>query len=153
MGTPVFFHLEREQLISRPRQIVFEFFNRPENLSSITPAFLHFRILTPGPIVMKTGTRIQYQIKVRGLPIHWDTEITHYNPPFGFVDEQIKGPYARWRHEHSFVEQNSQTLMRDRIEYALPFGILGRWIHRWVVRRDLEKIFSYRAQKIEQQFV
>ncbi|MEO8071308.1 MAG: SRPBCC family protein, partial [Acidobacteriota bacterium] len=82
----------------KPIDEVFEFFGDARNLERLTPAFVNFKILTPQPIVMRPGTLIDYRISLRGLPVKWRSEITEWNPPYSFVDEQRRGPYKKWIH-------------------------------------------------------
>lgn len=138
--------LERAQIIPRWRSEVFAFFSDAFNLERITPPFLRFRILTPPPIRMAAGTVIEYRLRLFGAPIFWRTVIESWRPEESFVDSQIKGPYSLWRHTHSFEENGpGQTLMRDTVEYALPFGPAGSLAHHLFVRRWLDGIFDYRA--------
>ena len=144
--------LEKEQHINRPLKEVFEFFQRPENLSRITPPWLHFKVQTPSPVPMHTGARIQYTIRVFGVTKHWTTKITSFNPPYEFVDEQEKGPYKVWHHTHRFEEQLAGTLVRDRVRYSVGWGLVGDFAHALYVRRSLDQIFDYRRQAIEKIF-
>ena len=141
--------LEREILLPGSPGDIFPFFSRAENLDELTPSWLHFRILTELPLEMKTGTLIDYKLRVRLLPIRWRSKITTWEPPHRFVDEQVRGPYRSWTHEHTFLEQDEGTLVRDRVEYAVWGGSL---INRLLVRPDLERIFSYRFEKLEELF-
>lgn len=138
-----------EQWLPRPRAEVFPFFADAANLQAITPPWLDFRILTPGPIAMRPGTLIDYRLKLRGFPIRWRTQITVWEPPFRFVDRQLKGPYRQWVHEHSFEEKDGGTLCRDRVDYAVPGGAL---VNRIFVQRDVETIFAYRREQLERLF-
>lgn len=140
--------LEQTQLVPRNLSEVFAFFANPCNLQELTPAFLGFRILTPAPIEMREGALIDYRLSVRGLPLRWRTLIEKFDPQRSFVDVQLRGPYRSWRHTHEFVETAQGTEVRDRIEYALPLGALGRVAHAVIVRRDLERIFQYRREVI-----
>lgn len=140
--------LQREMIVRRPVQEVFEFFSRPENLVRITPPWLGFRILTPSPVVMKPGALIEYTIQVLGVRWRWQTVISAYRPPCMFVDEQLRGPYALWRHTHTFTETDGGTLIRDSVEYGMPFGLPGRLVRFLSVRRKLDTIFAYRAEVI-----
>ncbi len=147
------FLLEAEQVVPRIRDEVFPFFADASNLETLTPPWLGFRILTPRPILMRPGTIIDYRISLRGIPMRWRTLISTWEPPYRFVDEQLRGPYARWVHEHTFDEVPGGTLCRDRVSYALPVGgQLGRWAHTLFVRRDLERIFAYRRAKMRLQW-
>lgn len=141
--------LHREQFVPRPLAEVFPFFAKPENLAAITPSDLGFRILTPTPIVMKEGALVDYTIGLLGLRVHWRTMITAHEPPFRFVDQQLKGPYAFWHHTHTFEEVEGGTMIRDEVRYLLPFGPLGRLVHALFVRRKLASIFDHRHRIIE----
>ena len=139
------FRLSRQATIPRPRKDVFSFFSDARNLEALTPPWLGFRILTPLPIVMEPGRRIDYRIRLNGVPFRWTSEITAWNPPFRFVDEQVRGPYRRWVHEHRFEDRGGETLVVDEVSYAV-WG--GRVVNRLLVRRRLEQIFDYRAARL-----
>jgi ligand-binding SRPBCC domain-containing protein len=142
--------LRRTQLIPLSRSEVFAFFESAENLARITPPSLGFRILTPLPITMKVGTVIDYTIRWLGFPVRWRTLITTYEPPDLFVDEQINGPYSLWHHAHRFEDTPEGTRMTDEVHYCLPFGPFGDLAHGFLVQRQLEHIFDYRATVIGQ---
>lgn len=144
------YKLEREQRINQPIDVVFAFFADPSNLDRLTPPWLHFRMLTPSPIEMRVGQHIEYVIRWRGTPVRWLTEIEEYCPRWRFVDRQIRGPYRLWRHTHSFREEGLATLMQDVVQYALPAGPLGAAVHWLLVRHDLDRIFDFRAQRVNE---
>lgn len=145
--------LQTEMTLDRPVDQVFAFFARPENLAKITPPWLRFRILTPSPIPMATGTRIRYRIWLGPIPMAWDSEITGYQDGARFVDEQVRGPYRSWKHTHAFLPlDGGRTLVRDRVEYVLPLGWIGRVIERVAVRYQLKAIFGYRQQALAKIF-
>lgn len=138
--------LEREQIIPRPRRETFAFFGDAFNLERLTPPFLRFRILTPPPITMRAGTRIEYRLALFGVAFNWKTRIESWTPDESFADLQLAGPYALWQHTHTFAEvAPHQTLMRDRVEYRIPYGVIGRIAHALFVKRTLKEIFDYRA--------
>jgi len=141
------FHLHRELWLPRPRDEVFAFFADARNLEQITPGFLRFQMLTPGPVDMRVGARIEYRIRLRGLPLRWESEITAWEPGARFVDEQRRGPYRRWVHEHHFAERDGGTLVTDDVRYAVPGG---RLVNRLFVQPDLERIFDYRHAKMRE---
>ena len=141
--------LRRELWVPNSLSSVFDFFSRAENLERITPPWMRFRLLTPPPITMKQGATIAYALRVRGIPLRWLTEIERWNPPYEFIDDQAKGPYKFWRHTHRFSEVDGGTLIVDIVEYALPFGLIGRLVHRLQVARHLSQIFDYRAQRVQ----
>lgn len=139
--------LEREQTIPLSRAETFAFFCDAYNLERITPPFLKFRVVTPAPISMDEGTLIEYELKLYGVPFRWRTLIECWQPEEKFVDTQLSGPYLLWHHTHTFKEVSPNvTLMRDRVLYRLPFGILGRIAHSLLVKRALQEIFDYRRQ-------
>ena len=138
--------LERVQTIHRGSDEVFAFFADAANLERLTPPFLRFRILTALPIPMSAGTRIEYSLRLFGLPFTWRTLITQWEPGVSFVDEQESGPYALWRHTHRFESQGAKTIMHDLVEYAEPFGPLGSVAHGLVVKRTVERIFDFRRE-------
>ena len=143
------YRLVREQTIDRPLDEVFAFFADARNLETLTPPWLRFEILTPGEIDMHVGMIIQYALRVHGLPINWTTAITVWNPPFEFVDVQLRGPYVLWHHRHTFEAVGSSTRMVDEVNYRLPLGWIGRAMNRVLVCRDLEIIFDHREKTVK----
>lgn len=131
--------------LPRPRSEVFPFFAAARNLQTLTPPWLRFEILTPEPIVMHPGALIDYRIRFHGFPLRWRTEITEWEPPLRFVDVQRRGPYTLWHHTHVFEERDGGTLCRDVVRYR-PRG--GWLIDRLLVRRDVERIFAFRRERL-----
>jgi ligand-binding SRPBCC domain-containing protein len=143
------FTLETDLLLLRPREEVFPFFADAFNLSRITPPLIRFAVLTPAPIEMRRGLRIDYRLRLHGVPVRWQSEITAWEPPLRFVDEQRKGPYRFWVHEHTFEERDGGTLVKDLVRYAVPGG---RLVERLFVRPRLRRIFSYRRVELGRVF-
>jgi ligand-binding SRPBCC domain-containing protein len=141
------------QWLPRPREEVFRFFSDARNLQRITPEFLHFHVLTPGPIEMRRGALIDYRLKLRGLPLRWRSEITSWEPPERFSDIQVRGPYAEWVHTHAFEEKDGGTLVTDVVRYRLrgPRFLTGI-INRVLVAPDSKRIFEFRHRALEQIF-
>ena len=139
------FYLNREQWVPRPLDEVFSFFADPGNLQNITPPWLSFEILPGENHEMREGVFIDYRLRVHGFPVTWRSEITAWDPPHRFVDEQRRGPYRMWCHEHLFEDQGDRTLVGDRVRYAVPGGLL---INRLFVARDVERIFDYRRERL-----
>ena len=132
-----------------PPEEIFPFFADAENLDAITPPWLHFRIVTPRPIDMRAGALIDYKLRVHGLPMRWRTLISDWQPPHRFVDEQIRGPYRLWVHEHTFEPDGAGTLARDVVRYAVPFDFIA---HPLFVKPDIARIFAYRQDALRKRF-
>ncbi|MBK8583824.1 MAG: SRPBCC family protein [Flavobacteriales bacterium] len=146
--------LERRQTLPIPLRQAWDFFSDPNNLARITPPEMGFAIRGPKPEQPTyAGQRISYTVRpVLGIPLKWVTLIAVVDAPHRFVDTQEKGPYALWHHTHTFAECAEGTVMHDRVEYALPFGILGELAHRTFVKRQLAGIFSYREKVLKELF-
>jgi ligand-binding SRPBCC domain-containing protein len=142
-------NFESQILLPQSRDKVFAFFSDAQNLDLITPPWLHFRTITPRSGEMRPGMVIDHRLRVHGFPLRWRSEITNWEPPARFVDEQVCGPYRLWVHEHRFEERNSGTLVLDHVRYAVLFDFL---IHRLFIRPDIERIFAYREKKLREIF-
>lgn len=124
---------------------MFQFFSEASNLEAITPPWLSFKIVAPKPIEMQVGTVIDYKLRVRGLPLKWQSEITSWEPPHGFVDEQRRGPYRQWIHEHRFEEKDGGTNCVDHVRHGVLGGAL---VEKLFVRRDVKRIFDFHRLKL-----
>ncbi len=141
--------LRREQRLPGSPEEVFPFFADAGNLEAITPPWLGFEVVTPRPIAMRPGALIEYRLRLHRLPVSWLTRIEEWEPGVRFVDAQLTGPYKLWHHTHEFEPAaGGGTLMRDVVRYALPLGPLGTLAHAVLVRRDVERIFDFRAEAI-----
>ena len=141
-----------EQWLPKPVDEVFPFFSDAENLATITPEFLDFKILSKSTPKNQAGTLLNYQLKLHGIPIHWTTRIDDWEPGKYFTDTQLKGPYKKWHHTHRFYPMKGGTLMTDRVLYQLPLGILGGIAAGWKVHGDVAEIFRYRRKVISERF-
>ncbi len=139
--------LSTSTALSLPREEVFAFFSDAGNLERITPPELRFRILTPQPVQMKEGTLIYYKLRLFGIPLSWRARISSWEPPAGFMDEQVRGPYRIWEHAHRFREDGDGTIVEDEVRYVLPFWPLGKVFHP-LVRLQLQRIFRYRQAAV-----
>ena len=137
--------LERTQRVELPIERIFEFYGDARNLETLTPPWMGFHVITPEPIEMRPGAIIDYRVNVHGLPLRWRTRIEAWEPPTRFVDVQLRGPYSRWEHTHTFQPDGADAvLIGDRVRYVLPLGPLGEIAHVALVKRDLKRIFDYR---------
>lgn len=131
---------------------IWPFFSDAHNLPLLTPRWLKFAILTPAPIAMHEGTRIDYRIRVHGVPLRWRTHITTWEPPHCFVDEQERGPYRLWRHTHTLEALDGGTVLGDHVEFAVRGGPFAPLVSRWFVENDVLRIFRHRLTCMAQRF-
>ena len=144
---------ERTTIVEAPAETVWAFFSDPANLAKITPPSMGFEIVSSPGRALQAGDRIDYRIRIAGLPVRWRTLISDWDPPRSFTDEQEKGPYRRWTHRHTFQPMDDgKVLVTDRVEYELPLGVVGRLAGGFWVRRQLRKIFDYRSEIIRREF-
>lgn len=143
------YRLTKTLWLPHPRPIIFEFFANPRNLDLITPPWLRFKVLSRESTVISAGTLLDYRLRLHGLPIRWQSEISVWQPPDRFIDRQTKGPYSLWIHEHTFAEEHGGTVVGDHVEYAVPGGAL---VNHLIVARDLARIFDYRHRILEALF-
>ncbi len=141
------------QWLPAPIDNVFAFFSEAKNLQEITPPWLEFEILGASTPSIQKDTRLDYRLKIREIPVKWTTLITDWNPPKSFQDVQLKGPYARWHHTHTFESLGGGTLVTDRVEYRVPLGYLGQMTCGFFVKKDIEKIFDHRRLKIREKLM
>ncbi len=141
--------LERRQYLEHPAEAVFAYFASARNLEQITPPWLGFEVLTDEPIEMGVGTLIDYRLRVHGVPVRWTSRIEEWEPGRSFADRQLRGPYGLWHHRHRFEPAGEGTVVSDEVDYALPLGRLGDLAHPLFVRRDLERIFSFRREAVQ----
>ena len=140
--------LHRETFIPAPLAEVCTFFSDPRNLTILTPPRMRFRIDDPGDIPMREGSRVSYRMRVFGVPMRWRSRITVWKPNEAFEDVQERGPLKLWHHVHTFAAVEGGTRMTDDVEWAAPFGVFSNWL----VRRELESVFGYRAEAIGRRF-
>ena len=143
------FQINEALLLQYPREQVFRFFSDAENLGRLTPPWLRFSIKSNLPIKMAQGTVISYTIRIRGVPMNWESEVTVWRPPYEFCDVQRRGPYRLWIHRHIFESVPGGTRVIDRVDYDVPGGAV---VNRLFVAGELRKIFAYRKEKLVEQF-
>lgn len=146
--------LEQEQVLPVSLEEAWSFFSTPRNLARITPPDMGFVIHEPfDDSPAHAGQRITYTVRpLFGIPLKWVTLIALAEGPHRFVDSQIKGPYKRWWHLHTFEPTEGGVRMCDRVEYELPLGPLGELAHIMFVRRRLQQIFAHRRETLQRLF-
>jgi ligand-binding SRPBCC domain-containing protein len=143
------YRLQTQLWLPQPREEIFNFFSDPSNLDRLTPPWLHFEILTPKSVEMNAGTLLDYRLRLHGIPLRWQSEISVWEPPNRFIDRQIKGPYRQWVHEHNFSAHQGGTLVGDSVTYSVPGG---RIIQKLLVAPDLDRVFGYRHKILKELF-
>ena len=147
------YQLRASQSLSLTQEEAWQFLSDPGNLKIITPDKMGFHILSGASMPMFQGQIIQYHVSpFPGIKTRWVTEITHLKEGEYFVDEQRFGPYALWHHKHFIQPVEGGVVMEDVIDYKLPMGLLGKLFHTPLVKKQLQKIFEYRAKKLESLF-
>ena len=147
------YQLKTKQFVKTDMATCWDFFSDPKNLSKITPQSMGFIVRTELPDKMYEGLMIEYTVRpMLGIPMNWITEIKTVKNHSFFVDEQRKGPYRIWHHEHHFKEVDGGVEMTDIVSYELPLGFLGRLMHPILVKNKLKEIFDYRRQKVDELF-
>lgn len=146
--------LYREQQLNCDIETAWDFFSCPKNLSKITPKDMGFTVLTDYNSEQITeGMVIDYIVSpLLKVPLKWRTRITHVEPNKSFTDFQEKGPYKYWNHFHKFIPNKDGVLMKDTVDYELPFGFLGKIAHRLFVKKKLAHIFDFRYSVLEKLF-
>ncbi|MCK0159377.1 SRPBCC family protein [Allomuricauda sp. F6463D] len=143
------YQLKSTQILPITKSEAWNFLSDPKNLAVITPAHMGFHILAGAAKAMFPGQVIHYIVKPFPLiSTKWVTEITHVKEGEYFVDEQRFGPYSLWHHKHFLKKVTEGVEIEDIIDYKLPLGLLGQLAHPILVKKQLQKIFAFREQKL-----
>jgi ligand-binding SRPBCC domain-containing protein len=147
-------YLKSVQKIPTSVEEAWAFFSNAKNLLHITPPFLNLKVTSAlSDEEVFAGQSMTYKVKpILNIPLSWTTEITEVERLKLFVDEQKKGPYKLWRHQHHFKEIEGGVEMTDLVVYELPFGLLGNIVHAITAKKKLRQIFTYRYYKINELF-
>jgi ligand-binding SRPBCC domain-containing protein len=145
--------LVQKQVLPISLDEAWDFFATPKNLNEVTPGDLVFEITSDLPDTMYEGLIITYRIKpMLNIPVNWCTEITHIKERQFFVDEQRKGPYNIWHHEHHFEEVPEGVLMTDILHYDIGLSVFGWLAGKLFVHNKVREIFEYRFKVLETYF-
>lgn len=149
------YQLYREQQLNCDRETAWMFFSSPNNLAKITPKDMGFTVLSGfnDDDAIYEGMLIDYTVSpLFGVPLKWQTKIIQVDYLISFTDFQEKGPYKLWHHHHEFLPNEKGVLMKDTVDYELPFGFLGTIVHALLVKNKVKSIFDYRYQVLEKMF-
>ncbi len=142
--------LESRVWLARPRPQVFAFLADPANLARVSAPALRLRLLSP-PGPLRAGAVLDFRVAWLGVvPLRWRAYVREYDPPYRFVDVQVRGPWARWEHRHVFLETDGGTWMEDRVTYRLPFGPLGHALHTAIIHRQLRRAWAFRQARLSE---
>jgi uncharacterized protein len=146
------FNYTDQQFLPVSPEVLFEFFSVPENLSKITPPETAFQVVETSKERIEQGVVLKYKLHQLGIPVFWVAKIEEWVPNHYFVDVQISGPFAEYRHKHTLQQTEGGTLILDELEYRLPLGLVGAFFGNFWVRRMLKKTFEFRKMRMEQIF-
>jgi len=142
--------VKRTQTVPLPIEETFKFFSNPRIVEMLTPSSMRFRLVGEKLDSLKTGTVLNYRFYLYRIPIRWRIRIESADPPNSFVDVQLKGPFAHWRHSQTFLAAGKEsTEVRDRYEFGLRFGRVGEFAYQMFVKAKIRQMFDYRANKMD----
>ena len=144
--------IEKKIILNNTIDSVFSFFNRIENLNQITPAWLQLQLLSPIPARLTKGSLLKFTFKLNGIPLKFKTEVSEWKAADYFVITQNEGPFLLWNHRHQFESKENKTIFYDRVEYAIPGGLLEPYLNYFYVAKKIKRVFNFRSQKLEQLF-
>ena len=141
--------LECRVRLPTPPEVVFAFLSDPANLLRLTPPWMRVETVPPVPAALGAGVEFAHRVRTRGVTLRWQSRIELWDPPRRFIDIQVRGPFRSWRHEHSVAPADGGSELLDRVRYSV-WG--GRWVDRWVVRPDLDRMFAFRSRRLAELF-
>lgn len=134
----------KESFIRAPAERVFAFHELPDALQRLTPEWMHVRIIQPAANLSVGQIAIVEMRVARIASLRLESEHTAYDPPRSFEDTLRRGPFRRWVHRHIVTPAEGGAILRDEIDYALPFVLGGAIAARLFVQRRLRAMFDYR---------
>ena len=142
------------QKIPAPLQQVWDFYASHANLQIITPSYMKFKVISQNEAEkLHSGQVIEYQVRpILNIPLYWMTVIKNVSAPTYFMDEQRKGPYSIWQHQHIFKAIDGGTEMTDIVLYRNRLSLLGELANVLFIKRKLRDIFEFRFHKMEEIF-
>nr|WP_297310199.1 SRPBCC family protein [uncultured Flavobacterium sp.] len=148
------YNFEDQQFIKSDLQTVWKYFNNPKHIHALTTLKMQLKTRTQNlPNQIHKNLIISYWVSpLFGIPLKWKTKITNVVPNESFIDIQIKGPYKIWHHLHTFKQVKEGVLMKDFITYQLPLGFIGNFIHKILVKKEIENLFEFRTKQVQKHF-
>jgi uncharacterized protein (TIGR01777 family) len=133
--------------IAAPADEVFAWHGRPGALERLIPPWEDVRVLERSG-GLKDGAKTVISLRKGPIRVRWTALHRDYIEGRQFVDEQIEGPFAGWRHTHRFQPAAAdECWLEDEIDYTLPFGAIGRLFAAGPVRTDLARAFPFRHRR------
>lgn len=133
-----------ELFVAAEIQAVWDFHSSVKALEALTPPDRKLQLISKDLRVAE-GAHHVLRVKVGPFWRTWDALISEVDPPRGFRDTAVRCPFKSWTHHHEFISQGGGTLVRDTVEYELPFGPLGQ-ISAGFVAKDIDRLFAYRHE-------
>lgn len=122
---------------------LWSFHSTAEALSKLTPPGRKLQMVSDH-LEVREGAVHEFKVKVGPLWTTWRAKLSEVQPPNGFRDTALTSPFKSWSHKHEFIQQEEGVLLKDTIEYTLPFGLLGDVVNWLFVSRDIDKLFDFR---------
>src|SRR5262245_11714366 len=141
--------LQQRLVIGRARPEVFAFFADPARTAGLLPSWIR-RTVVGETGTPEAGAVFDYRVVCLGVPFAWRAFIREFDPPFRFLDVQLRGPFARWEHRHRFMADGGDTLMEDRLVFRLPLGLAGQAAHAVALRYLVAAAWKHRTRRIAQ---
>jgi ligand-binding SRPBCC domain-containing protein len=134
----------RRTRIAAPVERVFRWHELPDVFEKLTPPGEPVRVIERSGGI-RDGGRMLIEIGYPPVSIRWKAEHSGYIENRQFRDIQVRGPFRRWVHTHLFEADGPDACyLEDRIEYAVPLGIIGDALLGWMIERKLDSLFQYR---------
>jgi ligand-binding SRPBCC domain-containing protein len=133
-----------------PLPAVFAFFRRPANLVAVAPPALRLSLVA-GPDLLEAGSRLTVRLRRWGVAAEVVTEVVELVEPERIIEEQVRGPFRRWRHERHFrAVGEALTEVSERIDYEPPGGLLGLTLTPRLIEADLAEAFAWREARVKE---
>ena len=137
-----------ERVIAAPRSTVFSVALDPGLHLRSMARYGETMVEAPAGGVFSEGSTVTWRARHFGIPFRLRSVVFDVDPPRGFRDRQISGPFGMFWHEHVFEDHPRGTLMRDTIRFRSPFGPIGRLVDRLVLREYMRSLIEQRNDQL-----